>query len=202
MPMTFEQFEAITDAVLAKAREVMIQKDKDYAAHTGNALANFEGTAARNDMSPMKVIDIFAQKHQQAIDAYRKTGKLESEALEMRFVDRINYLMLELMQAIALGYVPQEMWLLDALGVTRPVEPVDAMKIERDPGDIPGVSNLPPGNDPLPDPVGEPDDKGFGQVKITGAPMGNPKLRNPKQHPMSDEIRLPDHPPAREARDD
>ncbi|KKK99619.1 hypothetical protein LCGC14_2630970, partial [marine sediment metagenome] len=70
----------------------------------------------------LDIIHIFSNKHQKAINNYRKTGQVESEALEMRFVDRINYLFLELAECVALGYEPREIWLREALDTSGQAE--------------------------------------------------------------------------------
>ncbi len=116
MPMDKTIFYAMAQAVLIQCLEVMTTKGEDYTKQSDNKLANFERQAERNGLPPQKIIDIYAQKHQDAIDSYRLNGAVESEPLEMRFVDRINYLLLELAQDIATGYVPREEWLIEALG--------------------------------------------------------------------------------------
>jgi len=122
MPMKNETFYDLVRATMIKCLEVMRTKGEDYTEGSDNKLANFESEALELDLTAPQVIHIFANKHQKAINNYRKIGKLESEALEMRFVDRINYLFLELAEYIALGYDPREGWLIEALGdIEQPV---------------------------------------------------------------------------------
>ena len=115
MPMSNDTFYAMVQATLLKCLEVMQTKGKEYTESSDNKLANFEAESLETDMPVLDVIHLFSNKHQRAINNYRKTGQVESEALEMRFVDRINYLFLELAECIALGYEPREAWLIAAL---------------------------------------------------------------------------------------
>ena len=115
MPMSNTKFLAMVQATLLKCIEVMQTKGKEYTESSDNKLANFEAESLETNVPVLDIIHIFANKHQKAINNYRKTGRVESEALEMRFVDRINYLFLELAECIALGYEPREDWLREAL---------------------------------------------------------------------------------------
>lgn len=103
MPMTEADFKEILDSILTQCREVLSVKGRDYASSVeDNRLRNFETTAKMMGISPLKVITIFMQKHRDAIDAYTNTGRVESESLEGRIVDHINYLLLYYAQVVAL----------------------------------------------------------------------------------------------------
>ena len=117
MPMSNSQFYGMVEAMMLKCIEVMQTKGKEYTESSDNKLANFEAESLETDVPVLDIIHIFSNKHQKAINNYRKTGRVESEALEMRFVDRINYLFLELAECVALGYEPREEWLIAALGI-------------------------------------------------------------------------------------
>ncbi len=117
MPMSNSQFYGLVEAMMLKCIEVMQTKGKEYTESSDNKLANFEAESLETDVPVLDIIHIFSNKHQRAINNFRKTGRVESEALEMRFVDRINYLFLELAECIALGYGPREIWLREALGL-------------------------------------------------------------------------------------
>ena len=116
MPMGNSQFYDFVQAMMLKCIEVMRTKGEEYTEGSDNKLANFEEEALETNVPVLDIIHIFANKHQRAINNFRKTGRVESEALEMRFVDQINYLFLELAECIALGYDPREEWLIEALG--------------------------------------------------------------------------------------
>ena len=113
--MPEDKFYDLTGAVFLKCIEVMHDKGADYA-HDDNKLANFERQASSMSLPPLVILRVYLQKHLDAFDAYVKTGKVESEPLEMRIVDIVNYFVLALGQAIAGGYEPSEEWLTDTLG--------------------------------------------------------------------------------------
>ena len=129
MPMTNSQFYDMVQATMLKCIEVMRTKGEEYTEGSDNKLANFEEEALETDMPVLNIIHVFANKHQRAINNFRKTGQVESEALEMRFVDRINYLFLELAECIALGYDPREIWLREALDLQGQNEDVRVVKL-------------------------------------------------------------------------
>lgn len=127
MPMSVDQFYDMTQAILVKCVEVMRDKGADYTLQSTNKLANFERQAERNGLKPAKIVDIYAQKHQDAIDSYRVNGTVESEALELRYVDRINYLLLEFACHLVdekNPYQPREDWLIEALSGIDKAEPL------------------------------------------------------------------------------
>lgn len=114
MPMSQDKFYDLTGTVFQKCLEVMQAKGADYT-HDDNKLANFERQASSMGLPPLVILRVYLQKHIDAFDAYVKTGKVESEPLEMRIVDIVNYFILALGQAVASGYEPQEDWLREAL---------------------------------------------------------------------------------------
>ena len=120
MPMSNDPFYDMVEAVMLKCIEVMRTKGTEYTEGSDNKLENFEAESLETNVPVLDIIHIFANKHQKAINNFRKTGRVESEALEMRFVDRINYLFLELAECIALGYLPRETWLIEAVGIEGP----------------------------------------------------------------------------------
>ena len=121
MPMTNDDFFSLVGAVFQKCLETLDQKGHDYATEN-NRLSNFEADAKECDIPVWKALYVFAQKHEKAIKTFRETGKVASEPPEMRYIDRINYLLLDLACVIAEGYDPSEYWLRDALGMTSKLE--------------------------------------------------------------------------------
>ena len=110
MGMPNDRFFTIVGAVFQRCLEVLNEKGPDYAGED-NRLRNFEEDAAVLNLPTWKVLQVWAQKHEKAIRVFRETGKVRSESAEMRYVDRINYLLLDLADAIANGYEPREGWL-------------------------------------------------------------------------------------------
>lgn len=86
------------NALVAKARErqdgLLKSKGDDYTRHEADRLSNFKRGAAQIGVSPLVVWAIYFNKHIDAIMAFIKTGKAESEAIEGRFDDAVNYLYL------------------------------------------------------------------------------------------------------------
>jgi hypothetical protein len=151
MPMSNEKFYTMVQATLLKCIEVMQTKGKEYTESSDNKLANFEAESLETDVPVLDIIHIFSNKHQRAINNYRKTGQVESEALEMRFVDRINYLFLELAECIVLGYEPREEWLIEALESQGQEDTAEATSAELTPAPAPVEDGEPccghPGNE-------------------------------------------------------
>lgn len=85
---------------VARVRQdkILIQKGADYTRHEEDRLSNFKRSAAAIGLTPLQVWAVFFNKHIDAIMAYIKTGKTESEAIEGRIDDAQNYL--HLLEAI------------------------------------------------------------------------------------------------------
>ena len=84
--------------LVAKARyrqdSLLEKKGSDYTRHDPDRLANFKRLAKDLDLPPIKIWAVYAGKHWDALMAFIKTGKAESEAIEGRFDDLHNYLYL------------------------------------------------------------------------------------------------------------
>ena len=136
MPMTNDRFFDIVGAVLQRCLEVLNEKGRDYAGED-NRLRNFEEDAAALNLPTWKVLQVWAQKHEKAIRVFRETGKVNSEAPEMRYVDRINYLLLDLADAIANGYEPREVWLWEAFKQMKAATPSNVVVFGPVGGELP-----------------------------------------------------------------
>ena len=79
--------------VVAHALTVLRQKNSDYSRGKGSTAA-FDSISDELGMSSEKVWAVFAQKHWQAIMRFIKDGAVESEAIEERITDMINYFIL------------------------------------------------------------------------------------------------------------
>jgi hypothetical protein len=80
--------------VLAKCADTMILKGQDYTIGNADRLYNFKKVAELTGLSTRQVWSVYACKHLFAILNYVKTeGKSESEPIEGRIVDAINYLL-------------------------------------------------------------------------------------------------------------
>lgn len=73
-------------------------KGADYAGPGDGSdkarLANFYRNAERLGLTPFQVLGVYANKHLDAIHSFIATGVVQSEPIESRIVDSINYLLL------------------------------------------------------------------------------------------------------------
>lgn len=97
--MTVEERNRIFDILIAKAREMFIQKGNAYSGIDNDSLSNFKSTAKRIGLSPFEVLYVFMDKHYLSIsNAIRNMeGDIpveKTENLEGRIIDLINYLVL------------------------------------------------------------------------------------------------------------
>lgn len=87
-------FIGLVDAARLRQDQLLKVKGADYTRHSVDRLSNFKRNAAALDTSPLLVWAVYFNKHIDAIMAFVKTGKTESEAIEGRIDDAINYLYL------------------------------------------------------------------------------------------------------------
>ena len=88
--MNPEKLETLYDDLTSKARKIFKAKNSDYS--TGHdALDGFKVPAFDMDIDPIKAWYVFASKHWSAIRRYCVHGYIESEPIEGRLVDIINY---------------------------------------------------------------------------------------------------------------
>lgn len=93
--MTRKDFSDLVESTYEECTEIIRAKGVDYTKSSEDALANFKETGKDIGIDPLQVWYIFAQKHWQAIANYVKTGgQSESEPIEGRIHDAINYLLL------------------------------------------------------------------------------------------------------------
>jgi hypothetical protein len=88
--MTQTDFHEFFAGLLNEARGVMESKAKDYAQEQ-DAFLNFHTRAEQLGLTREQVWAVFANKHWDALMAYVRNGKVESEALRSRIIDVINY---------------------------------------------------------------------------------------------------------------
>jgi hypothetical protein len=93
--MTNDEFEEVMRAVFAACIKISQAKGHDYTKGSEDALANFKGAGKDIGLDPMQVCWVFMNKHYQAITNYVRTGgQSESEPIDERIKDLINYLVL------------------------------------------------------------------------------------------------------------
>lgn len=87
-------FNKLVDRARMRQDQILKVKGNDYTRHEADRLSNFKRSAAAIGLSPLQVWAIFLNKHLDAIMAYVKTGRVESEGIQGRFDDVQNYMYL------------------------------------------------------------------------------------------------------------
>lgn len=84
------------DALLKECLKVLTVKGNDYTQGKGNLdrLNNFTTGAEALGLQPRQVLAVYLYKHLTAVLRYLKEGQVESEPIEGRIVDCINYFLL------------------------------------------------------------------------------------------------------------
>ena len=80
--------------VLEACDKLLANKGADYTAGNSNRLWNFDSAAEFLHQTPFAVLGVYLHKHMTAIYAFLGHGKVESEPIEGRIHDAINYLLL------------------------------------------------------------------------------------------------------------
>ncbi len=87
--------DADLDGLLEQCFKVFKVKGDDYTIGNADRLHNFRTNAEFVGLDMMQVWSVFFYKHLAAIFSYVKTaGKSQSEPIEERILDAINYLLL------------------------------------------------------------------------------------------------------------
>ena len=82
------------DACIKACNDILAVKGFDYTQGSPNRLQNFDRNAERLGMRPEQVLAVYMNKHLDAIDTFIKHGRVESEPIDGRIHDAINYLLL------------------------------------------------------------------------------------------------------------
>lgn len=90
--MNAARFNELVDTARLRQDQILKTKGADYTRHEEDRLSNFKRSAAAVGLDPLQVWAIFFNKHIDAIMAFIKTGKTESEGITGRIDDAVNYL--------------------------------------------------------------------------------------------------------------
>ena len=83
------------DNILNKCVEILKVKGEDYTLGTGRRTHNFHTVAEFTGMTPEQVLGVYLYKHVSSLFSYIKSGgQRESEPIEERLCDIINYCLL------------------------------------------------------------------------------------------------------------
>jgi len=91
--MTGEQFDRVVEETLQKCKGIREAKGADYTDGR-DRLSNFKEIAQSLGLTPLQVWAVYFMKGITAILRYANHGVLESEPIDARFQDAINYLLL------------------------------------------------------------------------------------------------------------
>lgn len=89
--MDIEQLGAVVAGARARQDQILLTKGADYTRHEQDRLSNFKRSAAALGLTPIQVWAVFFNKHVDATMAFIKTGRVESESIEGRLDDIVNY---------------------------------------------------------------------------------------------------------------
>lgn len=86
-------FETMVKGFRLRQDKLIISKGHDYTVGNGDEdrLWNFKTVAGLLGITPMQALGVYWLKHVLAICTYIKTGILQSEGLDGRFLDESNY---------------------------------------------------------------------------------------------------------------
>ena len=91
--MTQKEFDAIANKLLAKAEKIKSSKGADYS-EDNDRLSNFKNIAREMGCKPSLVWAVYFRKHIDAVIKHTRCGQTESEPIEDRLADIINYCLL------------------------------------------------------------------------------------------------------------
>ena len=91
--MTYPAFDKLLEKMIAEEKAIGLAKGKEYTKGK-DRLDNFKRLAKELDISPLKVLWIYASKHINSITSFIKIGKTLSEPIEGRIMDLRVYLSL------------------------------------------------------------------------------------------------------------
>ena len=89
--MTSTEFNQLVVDARGRQDKLLTVKGNDYTRHEEDRLSNFKRSGAALGLSPMQVWAVFINKHIDAVMAYVKTGRTESESIQGRLDDIVNY---------------------------------------------------------------------------------------------------------------
>jgi len=89
------EYDECSERLLDKADDIASAKRPGYTIGHDDVLKNFKRVAERLNITPLQAWGVYALKHFDAITTYARDPAIpQAEAIEGRFCDAINYLLL------------------------------------------------------------------------------------------------------------
>jgi hypothetical protein len=102
--MDRDTFLTLAENTSRQALALLAVKNADYS-ESDDALANMKEEAREMGLQPMQVWEVYFRKQLRAVRRFVRTNKLESEPIEERFQDIINFCHLGYALAIDEGFI-------------------------------------------------------------------------------------------------
>jgi hypothetical protein len=91
--MNHSDREQIIESLLYEAEQLRVRKGNDYSGKE-DVNSNFHRLAKKLNLKPETILWVYLTKHLDSIETYIREGKLESEPIENRIIDSVNYLLI------------------------------------------------------------------------------------------------------------
>jgi len=91
--MKHQTREKLIATILKEAKSLRIRKGNDYSGKV-DVNSNFKRLAQKLNVSPEFILWVYLTKHLDSIETFVRNGKVESEAIEGRIIDAVNYLLI------------------------------------------------------------------------------------------------------------
>lgn len=93
--MRVDTFIQLSDKILEEARQIQIDKGREYTVSDNDKFKNFKSIGNRMKVDAKAVVMIYLLKHMDSIRNYVLTGtEASDESIDGRIIDAINYLLL------------------------------------------------------------------------------------------------------------
>lgn len=89
--MNREEFNILIDKFTTLRKTIQATKGMAYSGKE-DALNNFKRNATKNGVTPLVVWNVYFSKHLDAIDSFIRGEYTDTEPIEGRFMDALNYL--------------------------------------------------------------------------------------------------------------
>ena len=92
--MNNTEFNQVVEQLLSDCKKTLTSKGSDYTRGDSDRLINFKRSSEALGVNSFQVLGVFLRKQMDPIWKYIKSGSIESEPIQSRIVDSINYLIL------------------------------------------------------------------------------------------------------------